>query len=75
LQRQYQDYQSVYINLYEVIVKINRGDKETINDDIVLEVKLIKKIEVNINYILMLVVKYKESNCKDKTIITDIEWQ
>jgi type I restriction enzyme R subunit len=30
-------------------------------------------VEVNIDYILMLVTKYHESNCKDKTILTTID--
>jgi type I restriction enzyme R subunit len=49
------------------------GDKETINDDIVFEIELVKQIEVNIDYILMLVAKYQQSNCKDKTILTTID--
>lgn len=32
----------------------------------------IKQVEVNIDYILMLVAKYHESNCEDKTILADI---
>lgn len=32
----------------------------------------IKQVEVNIDYILMLVSKYHESNCEDKTILADI---
>ncbi len=31
------------------------ADKELINDDIVFEMELIKQVEVNIDYILMLV--------------------
>ena len=30
-------------------------------------------MEVNIDYILMLVAKYQQSNCKDKTILTTID--
>ncbi len=35
--------------------------------------ELIRQIEVNIDYILMLVAKYKDSNCKDKDILTTID--
>ena len=35
--------------------------------------ELIRQIEVNIDYILMLVAKYHESNCEDKSILTDID--
>lgn len=47
-------------------------DKENINDDVVFEIELIRKIEVNIDYIFMLVLKYHESNCTDRTILTAI---
>lgn len=72
-ERDFQDYQSIYIDLYQEYRKGADGDKETINDDIVFEIELVKQIEVNIDYILMLVSKYQQSNCKDKTILTTID--
>jgi type I restriction enzyme R subunit len=72
-ERDFQDYQSIYIDLYQKYRKGADGDKETINDDIVFEIELVKQIEVNIDYILMLVAKYQQSNCKDKTILTTID--
>jgi type I restriction enzyme R subunit len=72
-ERDLQDYQSVYIDLYQKYRTTKEGDKETINDDIVFEIELVKQIEVNIDYILMLVEKYKESSCRDKTILTSIQ--
>lgn len=72
-ERDFQDYQSIYIDLYQKYRKSADGDKETINDDIVFEIELVKQIEVNIDYILMLVAKYQQSNCKDKTILTTID--
>jgi type I restriction enzyme R subunit len=71
--RDFQDYQSVYIDLYHEYRKGPDGDKEIINDDIVFEIELVKQIEVNIDYILMLVAKYQVSNCKDKTILVTID--
>lgn len=71
-QRDFQDYQSVYIDLYQDFSKGQDADKENINDDIVFEIELIKQVEVNIDYILMLVAKYHEFNCKDKSILTTI---
>jgi type I restriction enzyme R subunit len=69
--RDFQDYQSVYIDLYQDFrQKIN--EKENINDDIIFELELIKQIEVNIDYILMLVEKYHETNCEDKSILASI---
>jgi type I restriction enzyme R subunit len=72
-ERDFQDYQSIYIDLYQEYRKGADGDKETINDDIVFEIELVKQIEVNIDYILMLVAKYQQSNCKDKSILTTID--
>ena len=70
--RDFQDYQSVYIDVYQEIRKERRGDKENINDDIIFELELIRQIEVNIDYILMLVEKYRASNCQDKSVLTAI---
>lgn len=52
-ERDFQDYQSVYIDLYQDFTKGKDADKENINDDIVFEMELIKQIEVNIDYILI----------------------
>ncbi len=71
--RDYQDYQSVYIDLYQELRPKDNINKENINDDIVFELELIKQIEVNIDYILMLVEKYHETNCEDKTILAAID--
>ncbi|WP_019229967.1 type I restriction endonuclease subunit R [Sedimentibacter sp. B4] len=70
--RDLQDYQSIYIDLYQDYAKKSDVEKERINDDIVFELELIKQVEVNIDYILMLVAKYHESNCEDKTILANI---
>jgi type I restriction enzyme R subunit len=72
-ERDFQDYQSIYIDLYQKYRKYPDGDKEIINDDIIFEIELVRQIEVNIDYILMLVAKYQKSNCKDKTILVAID--
>jgi len=72
-ERDFQDYQSRYIDLYQEYRKAANADKETINDDIIFEIELVKQIEVNIDYILMLVAKYQQSNCNDKDILTTID--
>ena len=71
--RDFQDYQSTYIDLYQEFRPKDKAEKENINDDIVFEMELIKQIEVNIDYILMLLAKYYESNCQDKTILVTID--
>lgn len=72
-EREYQDYQSIYIDLYEETKKIRNTDKEIINDDIIFEIELIKQVEINIDYILMKVAEYYKSNKKDKEILIDIK--
>jgi type I restriction enzyme R subunit len=72
-ERDFQDYQSLYIDLYQEFRPRDDADKENINDDIIFEIELIKQIEVNIDYILMLVAKYHESNCTDKEILAAID--
>ena len=69
--RQFQDYQSIYLDLYEKHKK-PAVDKENINDDIVFEMELMRQVEINIDYILMLVEKFRASHGKDKTIIANI---
>ncbi len=70
--RDLQDYQSIYISLYEKYRKVSNADKEDITDDIEFELELIKQVEINIDYILMLVEKYHDGNCEDKEIIANI---
>ncbi len=72
-ERDLQDYQSLYIDFYQEYIKRNNADKENINDDVVFEIELIKQVEINIDYILMLVAKYHKSNCKDKNILVSIQ--
>ncbi|WP_062642102.1 type I restriction endonuclease subunit R [Streptomyces maremycinicus] len=58
--RQMQDYRSIYLNLYAEFRKERQGEKESINDDVVFEIELIKQVEINVDYILMLVSKWRE---------------
>ncbi len=71
--RDLQDYQSMYIDLYQQRRSREEADKEIINDDIVFEAELVKQIEVNIDYILQLVAQYHDGHMKDKTILADID--
>ena len=60
-ERQSQDYRSVYLDLYAEYRRDQNADKEQINDDIVFEIELIKQVEINVDYILMLVQKYRDA--------------
>lgn len=68
----FQDYTGTYHDVYEEI-KPKTGDKDSIMDDVVFEMELVKQVEVNIDYILMLVAKYHDDNCKDKEILVAID--
>jgi type I restriction enzyme R subunit len=70
--RALQDYQSVYLNLYEKY-KPKDNSKESIKEDVEFEIELIKQIDITIDYILELVAKYHKSHCKDKEIRGQIE--
>ncbi|MFA5130288.1 MAG: type I restriction endonuclease subunit R [Patescibacteria group bacterium] len=64
----FQDYQSIYLGLYDEFRKTAKADAELINDEIVFEIELVKSVEVNIDYILMLVEKYHKDHNEDKEI-------
>jgi len=70
--RDFQDYQSIYIDLYNQYRKTSEAEKEVINDDIVFEIELIKQVEINIDYILELIEKYHKDHIKNKEILVDI---
>ncbi|MFI5505624.1 type I restriction endonuclease subunit R [Corynebacterium kutscheri] len=59
-ERQGQDYRSLYLDLYAEFRKEKTAEKELINDDVVFEIELIKQVEINVDYILMLVAKHRE---------------
>ena len=69
---QMQDYQSHYLDLRDKWRKRTYVDKEVINDDLIFETELIRQVEINIDYILMLVQQYHDSNCKNKEILVNI---
>ncbi len=71
--REIQDYSGRYQDIRDEWNKRKpKGDSKDISDDIVFEIELIKQIEINIDYILMLVKKYHDSHCNDKEILATI---
>lgn len=72
-ERDLQDYLGRYQDLRDEWVNRAKGEKEDITDDIVFEIELIRQIEINIDYILMLVKKYHDSHCDDKEILITIQ--
>ena len=72
-ERDLQDYLGRYQDLRdEWKRKRQAGESTDITDDIVFEVELIKQIEINIDYILLLVKKYHEDHCQDKEVLVTI---
>lgn len=73
--RDFQDYQSIYLNLYAEFRSASEAEKESINDDVVFEIELIKQVEINVDTILMLVEQYlkKKGTGEDKAIRASIE--
>jgi len=67
----FQDYTGIYNDLYLKYRPIVQA--ENIDDDIIFEMELVKQVEVNIDYVLMLVAKYHNSNCEDKEILIAID--
>lgn len=73
-ERALQDYLGRYQDLRdEWKRKREHGELSDIADDVVFEVELIKQVEINIDYILMLVMKYYGTHCEDKEILITIK--
>ena len=71
-ERDLQDYLGRYQDLYDEWRRKYRHESVDIVDDVVFEIELIKQIEINIDYILMLVQKYHDTHCEDREILITI---
>ncbi|MCP3425307.1 type I restriction endonuclease subunit R [Rothia sp. AR01] len=73
-ERQHQDYRSVYLNLYADFRTEAKAEKESINEDVIFEIELVKQVEINVDYILMLVEKMRaeRGDGEDKEIRAQI---
>ena len=73
-ERDLQDYLGRYQDLRDEWRRKRENNESTdITEDIVFEVELIKQIEINIDYILMLVKKYHDTHCEDKEVLITIK--
>ena len=70
-ERDLQDYLGRYQDLRDEW-KRKSQESTDITDDVVFEVELIRQIEINIDYILMLVKKYHDTHGKDKEVLITI---
>jgi type I restriction enzyme R subunit len=57
----FQDFQSTYIEIYNNEKLKRDADKESIIGDITFEIELVKQVEINVDYILMLVKELQAS--------------
>ena len=70
-ERELQDYLGRYQDLRDIWRPLH-GRSVNIADDVVFEIEMIKQIEINIDYILMLVKKFHDSHCTDKEMLVTI---
>ena len=70
-ERNLQDYLGRYQDLRDEW-KRKRRESTDITDDVVFEIELIRQVEINIDYILMLVKKYHDTRCEDKEVLITI---
>lgn len=72
--RDLQDYLGRYQDIRdEIRSKIERGEKVDVGDDLVFEIELIKQVDITVDYILMLVKKYRDSHKTDMEIYASIQ--
>jgi type I restriction enzyme R subunit len=54
-ERTFQDYQSTYLEIYQGLKKAEDADRESIVEDLVFEIELVKQVEINVDFILILI--------------------
>ena len=57
--RDFEDRKSVYLDIHAEFRKVEVAGRESINDDLVFEIELIKQVEVNVDYILTLIERWR----------------
>ncbi len=57
-ERQIQDYTSFYLNINEDFIRKEHNEQEVIDKDVIFELELVKQIEINVDYILLLVERW-----------------
>ncbi len=68
--RDLQDYLGRYQDLHDEWLR--KYESTDIINDVVFEIELIKQIDINIDYILILVKKYHDTHCEDKEVLITI---
>lgn len=63
----FEDYKSKYLDLYDKVKSNHQKEKVSILEDVDFELELIHRDEINVNYIIQLLIKMKASVQKDVT--------
>ncbi len=63
----FEDYKSKYLDLYDKVKSNHQKEKVSILEDVDFELELIHRDEINVNYIIQLLIKLKASVRKDVT--------
>ncbi len=63
----FEDYKSKYLDLYDKVKSNHQKEKVSILEDVDFELELIHRDEINVNYIIQLLIKLKTSVQKDVT--------
>lgn len=64
-EQQFEDYKSKYLDLYEEIKNNHQKEKVSILEDVDFELELIHRDEINVTYIIQLLIKLKSQKQKD----------
>lgn len=68
----FEDYKSKYLDLYDKVKNNSTKEKVSILEDVDFELELIHKDEINVAYIIQLLIKLKSQNKKDGKIEQEI---
>ena len=63
----FEDYKSKYLDLYEQVKRDRQSDKISVLDSIDFEIELIHRDEINVSYILDLIIKLRRANSSDRS--------
>jgi type I restriction enzyme, R subunit len=64
-EQQFEDYKSKYLDLYDKVKSDHQKEKVSILEDVDFELELIHRDEINVNYIIQLLIKLKSNTQKD----------
>lgn len=64
-EQEFEDYKTKYLDLYDKVKTNNQKEKVSILDDVDFELELIHRDEINVSYILQLLIKLKSQAQKD----------